>query len=164
MFLDINCPLSENHQEKKMDNDINYASIVEANVYLREQFAGVLQKIDIGYQFTYAQTWLNGQHGPISISLPSTKIVHYSVELFPFFDNLIPEGWLLSYVQDIHRIDKGNRFALLMATGRYPIGAVSVIPLKDSKELHILDNKKFFYLEIKKKYVRTIASSHLFKI
>ena len=119
-----------------MDDDINYASIVEANVYLREQFAGVLQKIDIGYQFTYAQTWLNGQNGPISISLPSTIIFHYSVELFPFFDNLIPEGWLLSYVQDIHRIDKGNRFALLMATGRYPIGAVSVIPLKDGKELH----------------------------
>ncbi len=57
--------------------------------------------------------------------------------MHPFFDNLIPEGWLLRHAEKIHKIDKENRFAILMATGHEPIGAVYIIPLDDSgNEIH----------------------------
>jgi serine/threonine-protein kinase HipA len=49
--------------------------------------------------------------------------------LFPFFDGLIPEGWLLSIAAESWRINKNDRMGLLMACCQNAIGAVSVHPL-----------------------------------
>ena len=69
--------------------------------------------------------------GPIAFSLPLRPSPYESDTLFPFFDNLIPEGWLLSHLEGTFKIDKRNRFALLLASGRETVGAVKVVALKD---------------------------------
>ena len=53
-----------------------------------------------------------------------------SKELFPFFDGLLPEGWLLDLDCAAAKIDKNDKFRLLLHTGRDPVGAVSVQPIE----------------------------------
>ena len=49
-----------------------------------------------------------------------------SKTLFPFFDGLIPEGWLLGIVSRNWKIDIKDRFGLLLVACRDAIGNVSV--------------------------------------
>ncbi len=46
--------------------------------------------------------------------------------MIPFFDGLIPEGWLLDVVQDTWKVNSGDRMGLLLVSCRDPIGNVSV--------------------------------------
>ena len=46
--------------------------------------------------------------------------------LFPFFDGLIPEGWLLEIAVDSWKLDQNDRMGLLLACCRDCIGAASV--------------------------------------
>ncbi|MBL6991568.1 MAG: type II toxin-antitoxin system HipA family toxin [Bacteriovoracaceae bacterium] len=109
---------------------VNYSLINKANVYLREHFAGVLEKTSSGdFLFKYDETWIEKKLGAIALSLPVKSDGYRSKNLHPFFDNLIPEGWLLSHAEKVYKIDKSNRFALLLATGLEPIGAVRVVAL-----------------------------------
>lgn len=64
----------------------------------------------------------------ISFSMPMRSEKYESAVLFPFFDGLLPEGWLLDLISATAKIDKNDKFQLLLHTGRDPIGAVSVIP------------------------------------
>jgi serine/threonine-protein kinase HipA len=48
--------------------------------------------------------------------------------LFPFFDGLIPEGWLLDIAVDHWKVKANDRFELLLTTCRDSIGAVTVEP------------------------------------
>ena len=46
--------------------------------------------------------------------------------LFPFFDGLIPEGWLLDIAEKNWKLDGRDRMGLLLACCSSAIGAVSV--------------------------------------
>ena len=46
--------------------------------------------------------------------------------LFPFFDGLIPEGWLLQIVTRNWKIDQSDRFGLLLVACKDCIGAVRI--------------------------------------
>jgi len=46
--------------------------------------------------------------------------------LFPFFDGLIPEGWLLEVVEDTWKVNPKDRMGLLLVSCRDTIGNVSV--------------------------------------
>jgi serine/threonine-protein kinase HipA len=48
--------------------------------------------------------------------------------MFPFFDGLIPEGWLLVIAQKTWKVDARDRMGLLLTVCRDPIGAVHVEP------------------------------------
>jgi len=50
--------------------------------------------------------------------------------LFSFFDGLIPEGWLLNIASNHWKIDRTDRFALLITLCRDTIGAVTVEPVE----------------------------------
>jgi serine/threonine-protein kinase HipA len=52
--------------------------------------------------------------------------------LFPFFDGLIPEGWLLNIAESSWKINQRDRMSLLLACCKDCIGAVSVIPTNES--------------------------------
>ena len=54
-----------------------------------------------------------------------------SAVLFPFFDGLIPEGWLLDIASRNWKLDKNDRFGLLIACCRDCIGDVSVREVSD---------------------------------
>lgn len=103
-----------------------------AFVYLQESKAGLLEKTERGYRFTYFKEYLSSQNvQPISLTLPLTEEPYESEKLFPFFLGLIPEGWLLDLTSRTLKIDPENPFDILLATGGDCIGAVKIIPLDE---------------------------------
>ena len=98
--------------------------------------AGILKETDEGYEFQYNEEYLSDTASkPISLTLPLTDKPFKSSVLFPFFDGLIPEGWLLDVALRNTDISELDRFSLLLLCCKDCIGAVSVIPLKeDSNE------------------------------
>ena len=100
-----------------------------AKIYFNEMFAGVLEKSEDGFSFTYDREYLENENAvPISINLPLRKELYTNNELFPFFVGLIPEGWLFELDSKILKIDPNDYFGMLLATCKDCVGAVSVIP------------------------------------
>ena len=93
-----------------------------AYVYVRDAFAGILRETDAGYSFIYDNDYLEA----VSLTLPMQKEEYISKTLFPFFDGLIPEGWLLNIVSENWKIDAKDRFGLLLVSCRDPIGNVLI--------------------------------------
>jgi serine/threonine-protein kinase HipA len=99
-----------------------------ARVLYGDQLAGILSETDDGYSFVYDEGYLRAEGKPVSLTLPLTSGTYASKVLFPFFDGLIPEGWLLDIATDYWKVNPRDRFALLLATCKDAIGAVSIIP------------------------------------
>lgn len=92
--------------------------------------AGFLTETDQGeYTFNYFDSYCwQFPHQFITFNMPITKQIYRSKRLFPFFDGLIPEGWLLNIAAESWRINKNDRMGLLLACCQNTIGAVSVHP------------------------------------
>lgn len=108
----------------------------KADVYLWDKKAGLLERNDTGYFFSYYSDYLflpNAQ--PVSLTLPLTEKPYRSEFLFPFFFGLIPEGWLLDITSRTLKIDPENVFDILVATCGDCIGAVKIIPLDEEDDL-----------------------------
>ena len=98
-----------------------------ACIFVRGQYAGKLEETDSGYSFTYDQEYLRHEQAtPVSLTLPLRQEPYESKVLFPFFDGLIPEGWLLDVVSRNWKIDAHDRFGVLLVACRDAIGNVSV--------------------------------------
>jgi serine/threonine-protein kinase HipA len=98
-----------------------------AKVYLHNNFAGLLTETDSGYQFAYDENYVQSNNAfAVSKTLPVKKEAFTSNTLFPFFDGLIPEGWLLDLAETNWKINSRDRFGLLLACCKNCIGAVSV--------------------------------------
>ena len=98
-----------------------------AFVYVRNTCAGTLQETDEGYSFQYDAAYIADASAPaVSLTLPKQYAPYVSGTLFPFFDGLIPEGWLLNVVSRNWKLDIRDRFGLLLAACKDCIGAVSI--------------------------------------
>lgn len=98
-----------------------------AYVYIRNVFAGELCETDEGYSFSYDEQYLNSENtSAVSLTLPLSEKTYTSKTLFPFFDGLIPEGWLLGIVSRNWKIDTKDRFGLLLVACKDGIGNVSI--------------------------------------
>lgn len=103
----------------------------KANIFYKDQLAGILTENDMGYEFRYLPEYLASEVAkPISLTLPLQKEAFVSSVLFPFFDGLIPEGWLLDIALRNTDITMLDRMSLLLTCCKDCIGAVSVIPIK----------------------------------
>lgn len=103
----------------------------QAQIFYNEHLAGILSETDLGYRFEYDPSYLATDYAkPISLTLPLSKNPYNSNILFPFFDGLIPEGWLLDVGKSYWKLDNKDRFELLITLCKDTIGAVSVIPMK----------------------------------
>jgi len=103
-----------------------------AYVYVRETFAGTLKETDFGYSFIYDNEYLESEKPTaVSLTLPIQSEEYTSKTLFAFFDGLIPEGWLLDIVSHNWKIDRKDRFGLLLVACKDPIGNVQI---KGAKE------------------------------
>lgn len=99
----------------------------KAYVYVEDILAGVLRETEAGYSFQYSLDYLNHVDAtPVSLTLPLSQNEYTSKILFPFFDGLIPEGWLLSVVSKNWKIDQNDRFGLLLISCKDPIGNVRI--------------------------------------
>jgi len=104
--------------------------VEEALVTYDQDRAGTLRKLESGFEFQYDPGYLSlPKARPISFSLPLQKEPHVSPHLFSFFDGLLPEGWLLELTPSSLKIDKNDKFQLLVRTSKDPLGAVSIEPL-----------------------------------
>ena len=99
-----------------------------AKVYYREALAGVIRlgenKV---YEFSYEADYLKSSGPAISQTLPLQESPHVSDSLFPFFDGLIPEGWLLQVAEETWKINSSDRWKMLLTVCQDCVGAVKVI-------------------------------------
>ncbi len=103
-----------------------------AKVYMYDNLAGILIEDEEGFHFTYEEQYLESENSePISLTIPLKKEKLSSKILFPFFDGLIPEGWLLDIAAKNWKLDKRDRMSILLATCMDCIGAVSIVELKE---------------------------------
>ena len=99
-----------------------------ANVYLKNQLAGILSETEQGYSFVYKLEYLQqNDTQAVSLTLPLRQAPYLSNILFPFFDGLIPEGWLLDIAERNWKLNPKDRMGLLLACCKDCIGAVSII-------------------------------------
>lgn len=91
---------------------------------------GTLQEEEQGSVFAYLPEWLEHPEAvPVSLTLPLRAEPYVSRSLHPFFQNLLPEGWLLELATKKLKISKDDAFGLLLATCADCIGAVEIVPL-----------------------------------
>ena len=69
----------------------------------------------------------------LSPTMPLTDETYVKEMMFPVFDVLIPEGWLLDIAQSSWKIDARDRMSLLLACCKDCIGDIGVIELKDNE-------------------------------
>jgi len=102
----------------------------QTEIYLRNQTTGILTEDENGYSFCYDKEYLQTKDAEaISLTLPLREEPYSSKVLFPFFDGLIPEGWLLEVAERSWKIDRRDRMSLLSTCCKDCIGAVSIVPI-----------------------------------
>jgi len=104
----------------------------KARVMMFGKLAGHLAETEDGFMFSYSRDYLDSPDSlPISRLLPLRDEVYVDKRIFPFFDGLIPEGWLLAIAEKTWKLDPRDRMGLLLATCRDCIGAASIVPEED---------------------------------
>jgi serine/threonine-protein kinase HipA len=104
------------------------------SVKLAGKPVGTIEEVGAETRFTYSPAWLKRQDAvPISLTLPLRVDPYVSKGLHPFFENLLPEGWLLELTSKRLKISKDDPFGLLLATCSDCIGAVEIEPLVDTE-------------------------------
>lgn len=97
----------------------------KAIVFFKNDASGRIEETEEGYRFIYDSNFLT-KGVPISSSLPLRSEPYESDKLFSFFEGLLPEGWYLDIVCSKLKIDKEDKFGVLLATCKDTIGAVSI--------------------------------------
>ncbi|MBR6091293.1 MAG: HipA N-terminal domain-containing protein [Bacteroidales bacterium] len=106
----------------------------KADVFYRETKVGQLVEDENGYSFCYDEDYLtSGNAEPISLTLPLTSKPYQSSTMFPFFDGLIPEGWLLDVASKNWKLNPNDRMGLLMTCCKDCIGAIGIIGLEEAE-------------------------------
>ena len=96
-------------------------------IKVNDKTAGWLTQDENGYHFQYDKVFLKSSDAvPVSVTLPLQEKPFESKVLFPFFDGLIPEGWLLDIAEKNWKLNPRDRMGLLLACCKDCIGAVSV--------------------------------------
>ncbi len=109
----------------------------QGNVFYKNNLAGIISETDEGeYTFQYDGTYVKDQPNDfLTFTMPVTEKLYTEKRLFPFFEGLIPEGWLLDIASENWKINKNDRMGLLLACCQNCIGAVSVVPIPERDEV-----------------------------
>ena len=104
----------------------------QAIVQLDGKPVGTMSEAGKQVVFRYDSGWLTSPRAvPVSLTLPLTEEPYVTEGLHPFFENLLPEGWLLEVATTSLKISKDDAFGLLIATCADCIGAVEILPMKE---------------------------------
>lgn len=104
----------------------------KGKVFIKSTLAGIVWEDENGFGFQYDKTYLdNPLYGEISKTLPLRKAPYIDKNILPFFDGLIPEGWLLNIATKNWKLNQRDRMGLLLAVCKDCIGAVSIENLED---------------------------------
>src|SRR5687767_11486474 len=105
-------------------------------VYYKEYLAGIITESGEGeYIFQYDDQYVMDHPSEfITFTMPVTNKPYTDKRLFPFFEGLIPEGWLLEIAANNWKLNTNDRMGLLLACCQNCIGAVSVVPIPEEDE------------------------------
>lgn len=108
----------------------------KASIYYKEHLAGILTETDEGeYIFLYEENYAKEYPKQfLTFTMPVSQKPYTDKRLFPFFEGLIPEGWLLDIASKNWKINQNDRMGLLLACCQNCIGAVSVQPIPHENE------------------------------
>lgn len=108
----------------------------QAAIYYKDLLAGTLTETDEGeYIFQYNKEYSEGYPNQfLTFAMPVSDKPYTDKRLFPFFEGLIPEGWLLDIASKNWKINQNDRMGLLLACCQNCIGAVSVQPIHTDNE------------------------------
>jgi|SRR5690606_4410180 len=103
-----------------------------AIVRIDGQPVGTLTEAGRSVTFRYNPEWLATPGAmPVSLTLPLTSEPYVTDGLHPFFENLLPEGWLLELATTKLKLSKDDPFGLLMATCADCVGDVEIVPAEE---------------------------------
>lgn len=106
----------------------------KGKVFVNDIHAGYILENEDGYVFYYVDEYLkNPKATPVSLTLALSDTEYKSKILFPFFDGLIPEGYLLNITVDLFKLDYKNRMDLLLKVCKDVIGNVSIEDVSDGR-------------------------------
>lgn len=112
--------MAEKHEHKR------------GKVFVEKNFAGIIEQSEGLYAFKYDEAYLKTADAkPVSLTLPLRAEPYEEKTMIPFFDGLIPEGWLLNIITDNWKINSRDRMSLLLLACRDCIGNVSVVADED---------------------------------
>jgi serine/threonine-protein kinase HipA len=104
----------------------------KAAIKIDDRLVGWLSQDEQGYHFVYDKAYAAQPNArPVSLTLPIQEAAFNAKVLFPFFDGLIPEGWLLDIAEKNWKLNPRDRMGLLLACCKDCIGAVSVQEIKE---------------------------------
>ena len=108
----------------------------QAKVFYQDILAGILTETNDGdYVFQYQDSYVYEHPDDfITFSMPVSPFPYREKRLFPFFEGLIPEGWLLDIASKNWKLNRNDRMGLLLACCRNCIGAVSIEPITESHD------------------------------
>jgi len=107
----------------------------EGKVLYKNKLAGIVWQDENGYGFKYDEKYLEDKtSAPVSLTLPLRPDPYLSKTMIPFFDGLIPEGWLLSITIKNWKLDIRDRMGLLLIACKDCIGTVSIEAIKSKEE------------------------------
>lgn len=99
----------------------------KAEVFFGTRICGLLKEDEASFSFAYDPAYLSLPDArPISLTMPLRKEEYRSRILFPFFDGLIPEGYLLRIAVRKTGLSPYDRMGVLLAVGEDTVGAVSL--------------------------------------
>ena len=105
----------------------------QAEIYRKGILAGILTEDGGEYRFCYDEAYLKDEDAqPVSLTLPLQTEAYVSPVLFPFFDGLIPEGWLLDAALRNTDISILDRMSLLLLCCKECIGSISVVSITNN--------------------------------
>ncbi len=97
-------------------------------VYFKGHPAGIVWQDENGYGFQYDKAYIIAKGTSVSLTLPLREEPYLSGTMLPFFDGLIPEGWLLDITIKNWKMNPNDRMGLLLVACKDCIGAVSIEP------------------------------------
>ncbi len=101
--------------------------MTKAKIYINDVFCGVLTENYDGYHFRYDPEYLKKEGATaLSPTMPLQEEAYEKEMMFPVFDGLIPEGWMLDIVNRTWKINPRDRMRLLIACCKDCIGNISV--------------------------------------
>ena len=107
-----------------------------AEIYYKNILAGILIETNDGiYSFEYTEDYIKLYPKQfLTFTMPVIYKKYIDRQLFPFFEGLIPEGWLLDIASKNWKLNPNDRMGLLLACCQNCIGAVSVKQIQNDDE------------------------------
>ncbi|MFH1321337.1 MAG: HipA N-terminal domain-containing protein [Bacteroidota bacterium] len=97
----------------------------KVKVFVHGKDAGILTEIEPekSYSFEYIEEY-DGY--PVSLTMPVKEKRFHFDNFPPFFDGVLPEGFMLDALLKHSKIDRNDHFSQLITTGKDLVGAITV--------------------------------------